>query len=62
MTQNTLFVRKIVYVVIIAILMFPIYIFGNPSHKRKDNTFSSGGLLASMAQEDKLSEGVDRSK
>lgn len=56
MTQNTLFVRKIVYVVIIAILMFPIYIFGNPSHKQKDNTFSSGGLLASMAQEDKLSE------
>ncbi|MBR5759219.1 MAG: hypothetical protein IKX88_11555 [Thermoguttaceae bacterium] len=56
MTQKTLFVRKIVYVVIIAILLFPIYIFGNPSHKQKDNTFSSGGILASMYQKDKLSE------
>lgn len=56
MTQNTLFVRKIVYVVIIAILLIPIYILGNPSHKQSDGSFSDGGVLASKYREDKLSE------
>ena len=56
MTQNTLFVRKIVYVVIIAILLIPIYIWGNPSHKQSDGSFSDGGLLARQFREDKLAE------
>lgn len=56
MTQNTLFVRKIVYVVMIAILLVPIFIFGNPSHKQADGSFSDGGILASKYREDNLSE------
>lgn len=56
MTQKTLFVRKIVYLVLIAVLLIPIYILGNPSHKQEDGSFTEGGVLASKFREDKLSE------
>ena len=44
MTQKTLFVRKIVYLVLIAVLLIPIYILGNPSHKQEDGSFTEGGV------------------
>ncbi len=56
MTQNKMFIRKIVYIVLIAILLVPIYIFGNPSHKQADGSFTDGGVLASKYREGKLSE------
>lgn len=55
-TKKTSFTRKIFYVIIIAILLAPIYILGNPSHKQSDGGFTEGGVLASKYREDKLAE------
>ena len=55
MTSKT-FLRKILYVVVIAILFIPIYILGNPSRKQSDGQFSSGGRLSQLLDEKNLSE------
>ncbi|MBR5626741.1 MAG: IRE (iron responsive element), partial [Thermoguttaceae bacterium] len=55
MTQKKLFYRKIFYIVLIAILIFPLYMMGNPSQIRKDG-FSSGGLLARQRSQYGLAE------
>ncbi|MGI6401438.1 MAG: hypothetical protein ACOX0A_04920 [Thermoguttaceae bacterium] len=56
MTQQTLFYRKITYLVLIAILLFPLYRLGSPSQRQQDGATSSGGKLAEMRSESGLSE------
>ena len=46
MTQQTLFYRKIAYIVLIAILLFPLYRLGSPSQREADGSMSAGGVLA----------------
>ena len=43
MTQQTLFYRKIAYIVLIAILLFPLYRLGSPSQRESDGSMSAGG-------------------
>ncbi len=56
MTQQTLFYRKIAYIVLIAILLFPLYRLGSPSQRQQDGSMSSGGVLAEKRSEGDLSE------
>jgi len=56
MTQQNLFYRKIVYVVLIAILLFPLYRLGSPSQRQEDGGFSSGGMLAQKRADAGLAE------
>ncbi len=56
MTQQTLFYRKIVYIVLIAILLYPLYRLGSPSQRQQDGSMSSGGVLAEQRSEGDLSE------
>ncbi len=56
MTQQNLFYRKIVYVVLIAVLLFPLYRLGSPSQRQEDGSFSSGGILAQKRADAGLAE------
>ena len=56
MTQQTLFYRKIAYIVLIAILLFPLYRLGSPSQREADGSMSAGGVLAQTRSELDLSE------
>ncbi len=56
MTQQTLFYRKIAYIVLIAILLFPLYRLGSPAQRQQDGSMSSGGTLSEMRSEGDLSE------
>jgi len=56
MTQQNLFYRKIVYVVLIAVLLFPLYRLGSPSQRQEDGSFSSGGMLAQKRADAGLAE------
>ncbi|MBQ2850602.1 MAG: IRE (iron responsive element), partial [Thermoguttaceae bacterium] len=51
MTQQKLFYRKVFYIALIAVLIFPLYMLGNPA--RRDG---GGGLLADRRNELRLSE------
>ncbi|MBP3530981.1 MAG: hypothetical protein J6K25_07345 [Thermoguttaceae bacterium] len=51
MTQQKLFYRKVFYIAMIAVLVFPLYMLGNPA--RRDG---AGGLLAQRRDELNLSE------
>lgn len=55
MTQKKLFYKKIIYIVLIAVLLFPLYRLGNPS-QRTASGLSSGGTLAQMREANGLAE------
>ncbi|MDO4587791.1 MAG: hypothetical protein Q4C95_10910 [Planctomycetia bacterium] len=56
MTQQKLFFRKILYIVIIAVLIIPLYMMGNPAQRNKDGTLSQGGKLAQFRNDHGLAE------
>ena len=56
MTGNSSFIRKIIYFVLIAILLVPLYLISHPSTRAKDGTFDEGGTLAQMRVENDLSQ------
>lgn len=55
MTQKNLFYKKIIYIIVIAVLLFPLYRLGNPSQRTKSG-LSSGGTLAQMREANGLAE------
>ena len=56
MTQQKLFYRKIVYIIVIAALLFPLYRMGNPAQRTAGGTLSQGGTLAQMRAQNGLAE------
>ena len=56
MTQQKLFYRKIVYIIIIAALLFPLYRMGNPTQRTAGGTLSQGGTLAQLRKQNGLAE------
>lgn len=55
MTQQTIKYRKLIYVALIVVLLYPLYLLGNPS-QRGEEGMSEGGLLAKKRMENNLSE------
>ncbi|MCF0234756.1 MAG: hypothetical protein HUK22_07255, partial [Thermoguttaceae bacterium] len=47
--------KKLYYVLLIALLLYPLYMLGNPA-QRKDDGFSEGGVLAQKRMENNLAE------
>ncbi|MDO5552698.1 MAG: hypothetical protein Q4G68_02965 [Planctomycetia bacterium] len=56
MTQQQRFFRKIIYVVIIAVLIIPLYLMGNPAQRSKSGVITKGGMLAQIRNENGLAE------
>lgn len=56
MTQKKLFYRKIVYIIIIAALLFPLYRMGNPAQRKAGGALSQGGTLAQIRNRAGLAE------
>lgn len=56
MTQQQRFFRKILYIMIIAILIVPLYIMGNPAQRNQNGTLTQGGKLARMRNDAGLAE------
>ncbi|MDO5565766.1 MAG: IRE (iron responsive element), partial [Planctomycetia bacterium] len=56
MTQEKRFYRKIMYIVIIAILIIPLYLLGNPAQKSPSGKLTRGGQLARMRDANGLAE------
>ncbi|MDD3587820.1 MAG: hypothetical protein PHQ75_11630 [Thermoguttaceae bacterium] len=56
MTQEKRFYRKIMYIVIIAVLIIPLYLLGNPAQKSPSGKLIRGGQLARMRDAHGLAE------
>lgn len=56
MTQEKRFYRKIMYIVIIAVLIIPLYLLGNPAQKNPSGTLTRGGQLARIRDANGLAE------
>jgi hypothetical protein len=56
MTENKSFVRKIIYIVIIAVLLLPLYMIGRPASVDAGGAISPGGVMAEKRDEYGLSQ------
>ena len=56
MTQRALLYKKILYVCLIAVLLFPLYRLGSPSQMKKGGGLSRGGILAQQRLDNGLAE------
>ncbi len=56
MTQQQRFFKKILYIVIIAVLIVPLYMLGNPAKRDQDGNLVRGGTLARIRDKADLSE------
>jgi hypothetical protein len=56
MTENKSFVRKIIYVVLIAVLLLPLYMIGRPASVDANGAISPGGVMAEKRDEFGLSQ------
>ena len=56
MTSNASFRRKVIYGVIIAILLLPLYLISRPSVREPDGRLTEGGVLAQLRSEYDLSQ------
>ena len=54
--KNVSFIRKVVYLVLMAALLIPLYLISAPSFSRPDGNRSEGGLLTQMREKHQLSQ------
>ncbi len=56
MISNASFRRKVIYGVLIAVLLFPLYLISRPSVRGRDGRLTEGGVLAQLRTEYELSQ------